>query len=361
MSKIGYRGLLAIGDPHLASRVPGFRKDEYPKVILRKLEWCLEYAHREQLLPCLLGDVFHWPRDNANWLLGAVLDVMKHEVLAISGNHDCAENTLGEDDSLSVIAKAGRLRLLNHASTWRGTINGQPVVVGGTPWGQPMPSEWRAEAAGPLCPLVFWLVHEDVSFPGYDAGRIEPAPIPGIDVVINGHIHHAREEVTAGCTTWLNPGNIARVKRSDSTRDSIPSVLRIDVDPPLESEFESAGLLWHDPGTGASDVDLIRQCWHTRRVAIPHEPFDQVFHAEVLSESIAPGESAFVHGLAELVARRTESGAGLREFLQHNVTQFDERVAQEIMNLAEEVLRDIRSSKGSGVFSGPAQQSASTV
>jgi hypothetical protein len=68
-----------------------------------------------------------------------------------------------------------------------------------------------------------------------------------------------------------------------------------------------------------------------------------------------------VHGLAELVARRTESGAGLREFLQHNVTQFDERVAQEIMNLAEEVLRDIRSSKGSGVFSGPAQQSASTV
>jgi predicted phosphodiesterase len=337
MSKPSYRGLLVIGDPHLASRVPGFRKDEYPKVILRKLEWCLEYARREQLLPCLLGDVFHWPRDNANWLLGAVLDLMKYEVLAISGNHDCAENALSEDDSLSVIAKAGRLRLLDHVSTWRGTINGQPVIIGGTPWGQPLPREWRGEGSGELRSLVFWLTHEDVRFPGYEAGRIEPIPIPGIDVVINGHIHHARDEVTAGCTAWLNPGNIARVKRSDSARDSVPSALRIDVDPPSGPDSDSFRLLWGDRRIEAAGPGA--RCWHTRRVTIPHEPFEQVFHAEVLSEPIAPGESAFVHGLAELVARRTESGAGLREFLRQNLSQLDERVALEIMNLAEEVLQ----------------------
>ena len=29
-------GLLFIGDPHLASRVPGFRKDDYPRTILAK-------------------------------------------------------------------------------------------------------------------------------------------------------------------------------------------------------------------------------------------------------------------------------------------------------------------------------------
>ena len=32
-----YEGLLFVGDPHLASRVPGFRKDDYPRVALEKL------------------------------------------------------------------------------------------------------------------------------------------------------------------------------------------------------------------------------------------------------------------------------------------------------------------------------------
>jgi len=39
MSKT-YAGLMFIGDPHLASRIPGFRKDDYPKVVLEKLDWC---------------------------------------------------------------------------------------------------------------------------------------------------------------------------------------------------------------------------------------------------------------------------------------------------------------------------------
>lgn len=28
------QGLLFIGDPHLEARVPGFRKDDYPQVVL---------------------------------------------------------------------------------------------------------------------------------------------------------------------------------------------------------------------------------------------------------------------------------------------------------------------------------------
>ena len=36
-------GILFIGDPHLASRAPGFRKDDYPRAILKKLQWSLGY------------------------------------------------------------------------------------------------------------------------------------------------------------------------------------------------------------------------------------------------------------------------------------------------------------------------------
>jgi hypothetical protein len=58
MSDGNYVGLLLIGDPHLEGRQPGFRKDDYPNVILDKLAWCLDYAAVNHLLPAILGDLF---------------------------------------------------------------------------------------------------------------------------------------------------------------------------------------------------------------------------------------------------------------------------------------------------------------
>jgi hypothetical protein len=39
MPKEQYSGLLCIGDPHIASRAPEFRKDDYPRTSHGKLEW----------------------------------------------------------------------------------------------------------------------------------------------------------------------------------------------------------------------------------------------------------------------------------------------------------------------------------
>src|SRR4051812_35885927 len=125
MANREYQGLLFIGDPHLASRIPGFRKDDYPRVIARKLAWCINYCREHALLPVLLGDLFHHPRDNANWLLGEILDILGQElVLSIHGNHDVRENVLTEDDSFMVIARSGRLHLLDQDGPWSGTIAG---------------------------------------------------------------------------------------------------------------------------------------------------------------------------------------------------------------------------------------------
>src|SRR3954471_22382711 len=99
-----FSGILCIGDPHLASRPPGFRKDDYPRVMLKKLKWSLDYARDEQLLPVLLGDLFHYPRDNANWLLVECIGLLGRERLcAIAGNHDCTEDRLNEHDTLSIL------------------------------------------------------------------------------------------------------------------------------------------------------------------------------------------------------------------------------------------------------------------
>ena len=67
-------GLLFIGDPHLSGRNPGLRKDKYPEEILKKLTWCLEKAKEQNLHPVLWGDLFHYPRDNPNWLINRLID-----------------------------------------------------------------------------------------------------------------------------------------------------------------------------------------------------------------------------------------------------------------------------------------------
>src|SRR5688572_26256698 len=109
-----YSGILFIGDPHLASRVPGFRRDDYPRAILEKLRFLLAEALDRRLLPAILGDLFDLPRDNANWLLGEVVELLAgRRVIGIHGNHDCRENSLADDDSLSVILKARALRLVD--------------------------------------------------------------------------------------------------------------------------------------------------------------------------------------------------------------------------------------------------------
>jgi DNA repair exonuclease SbcCD nuclease subunit len=306
-----YAGLLVIGDPHLEGRQPGFRKDDYPEVILTKLAWCLDFAAMNRLLPAILGDLFDKPRDNPNWLLARLLDLLRGEVLSLYGNHDCADPVLSDHDSLSLLVKSGRLRLVSAEHPWVGTLGGRAAVVGGSSYRQEIPAQYEPPTAAGSHPLVVWLAHHDVLIPGYDEGRIRPFEIAGVELLINGHIHRRLDEVRAGATRWLTPGNITRRSRNEACRAHAPAVLRIDV-------------------TAAS--------YELAFVEVPHRPFDEVFHEVVADAPADGGASAFVAGLAELQARRTDSGAGLLPFLEQNLGQFQPAVAAEIMNLASEVL-----------------------
>ena len=310
-----YVGLLFIGDPHLEGRSPGFRRDDYPRVILEKLEWCLRYAATHRLLPAMLGDLFDKPRDNPTWMLGSLIDLLSGiTCLSIYGNHDCADPELCDHDSLSLLVKSGRLRLLDD-HPWNGVMNGRLVVVGGSSYRKLIPDHFeRGQNFASQPPLVFWLTHHDVIVPGYEEqGRVQPREIVGIDLIINGHIHRHLQDVEVGKTLWMTPGNISRRTRNEATKDHVPSVLRIDV-----------------------GVD-----GYTRQfVEVPHQPFDEVFHSAVAETAADNTASAFVTGLAELQARRTDSGAGLLAFLDKNLSQFETIVADEIMSLAKEVVEN---------------------
>lgn len=325
MSTHDYCGLAFIGDPHLSSRAPGFRRDDYPRTALAKLKFCLETALEQRLLPVLLGDVFDRPRDNANWLIGELLDLLsRDEVLAIYGNHDCRENSLTDDDSFSILLKSGHVRLLTPVFPWQGTINGQHVIVGGSPWGQPVPdcypeyaceqtTLFSVEQLGPedepdKDSLVIWVTHHDLrTSPEMQTG-IKPDERRGIDIVINGHLHKRQDPIVTGKTTWLIPGNLTRLGRSETSRTQPPAFLRVDIEP---------------------------DAWQSEYVEIPHEPFDNVFFEAAKAPELDGLESSFVRGLAELQAHRTESGAGLIYFLEQNLPGIEEPIAQEVLSLAE--------------------------
>ncbi|MCC5876761.1 MAG: metallophosphoesterase family protein [Candidatus Sumerlaeia bacterium] len=306
-----YQGLLCIGDPHLASRNPGFRKDEYPTAILGKLRWALEYAGTEKLLPVLLGDLFHWPRDNANWLLTEVLNLFAgREILSVTGNHDTTERNLREDDSLAVIAASGRVRLVDQTGPWSGRIAGRPVVIGGSTWSDKLPDGYTEAGEDAL---VIWIAHHNIGFPGAGEDWLRPRALPGIDILINGHIHRPMEDVKKGNTHWINPGNISRVQRADAVREARPAVLRLDIQ---ESD------------------------WTVTRVEVPFADFEEVFHLELANDMTPVDSSAFVQGLETLRQLKTEGGVGLLEFLDRNLSKFDDDVAEEIRSLAKEVCVD---------------------
>jgi DNA repair exonuclease SbcCD nuclease subunit len=314
-----YRGILFIGDTHLASRTPNFRKDDYPRESLKDFQWCLDYARKHKLLPAVLGDLFHWPRDNANWLLNAILETLSgREVISIYGNHDCQESRLTEHDSLMVLARAGALTLLDGDTIWRGKMQGQQIVVGGTSWGQECCADVPRQSSDLF---IFWMTHHDWLLPGYEEhgrplGKLEPKVLRGAALVVNGHIHRPLADYTYETSRWLNPGSVARVKRDYHTRNHKPTLVRVNI-----------------TETG----------WSHELVPIPHKPFEEIFHATLTDGSGLPlfdNTSAFIQGLAELQARRTDTGAALGEFLDHNLGRFPAEVAAEIRSLAEEVLAD---------------------
>ena len=315
-SKTEYVGLLIIGDPHIEGRQPGFRKDDFPNVILGKVEWCLKYAKQNQLLPTFLGDLFDKPRDNPTWMIGRLIEIMSTTPsIGIYGNHDCADPVLNENDSLSILIKAGCIQLVSERRPWSGVMNERMVYVGGSSYRQPIPEEFALNAARRRSffetdPFVVWLTHHDIDIAGYENGRFKPYEIENVDLLINGHIHRRLENVQAGQTTWMTPGNISRRSRSEANKEHIPTVLRIDV--------------------GLDEYKI-------SDVVVPHRSHDEVFHDSLAVAKIEQSTSDFVTGLKELTSRRTESGAGLHEFLSENLCQFEPGVAREIKSLANEV------------------------
>ena len=285
------RGLLLIPDPHVAATPPMQRLDSYMDDVLAKLAACLDHAAAEELVPVVLGDLFHWPRENPNVVMVALIELFReHHPYVLVGNHDKYQARFTADTSLAVLRAAGVCAVLDEPGLFlRLETPDGPAVIGASPDGAALPVSVAKESGE----ASVWLTHHNVGFPDFLDKHVKIREIPGLDWVITGHIHRPQPTVAAGMTRWANPGNVTRLKFSRRSMERAP-----------------AAAVWR-PGLD----DLV--VW-----PVPHRPFAAVFpDQELPPEESAPAEvqSGFLEGLARLAWKRTREGAGLQEFLRANL------------------------------------------
>ncbi len=312
-----YKGVAFIGDPHLEARQPGFRKDNYAETILRKLDWILANCRRQNWLPVFLGDFFERPRDNPNRLIVRLMDLLSlQDSVGIYGNHDCSEPVLTDDDSLSVLLRGSRLRLISAMQLAAIQMESKTVLIGGSSYREPLPSSFTSPVAANAA-YVCWVTHHDLVDSENPHAKIgvRPKAIPGIDAVINGHLHRQQEERVCGGTRWLVPGNVSRRSRHEAATTQRPQFLLL--------ALYMGGVTFET-------------------VEVPHEPAEKVFHELIFEAAqLEKNESTFIRGLAALESIRTDSGAGLVQFLKLNQQHFTPEVNNYIEGLRQEVMDNV--------------------
>jgi predicted phosphodiesterase len=291
LPQLSANGLLLVPDPHVAATPPMQRLDSYMEDVLAKLAACLAHAVAENLVPIVLGDLFHWPRENPNALIVALIDLFRpHTPYVLVGNHDKYQARFTSDTSLAVLAAAGVVHVLDAPGLFARLVSPTgTAVLGASPDGAPLPVSVDKDPGEESV----WFTHHNVGFPDFLDKHVKIREIPGLDWVVNGHIHRPQPTVVAGCTRWANPGNITRLKFSRRAKDRVP-----------------AAAVWRP---GAAELEA----W-----PVPFRPFAEVFPDQEFppEEEAAPtGESRFLEGLARLAWRRTREGAGLGEFLRANL------------------------------------------
>jgi len=213
-----YNGLLFIGDPHLSSKRIGRRIDDYTNTALNKIDQAFSTAYDNNLLPIVLGDLFHRANDTDPTLLTKLFEIIRKrpiEILSIVGNHDIKDTTLTENTAMSIIKASGLVYVID---TPQSVVIKDLCAAHFVPYGFDIPNEVSNNFKLPNIVIT----HHDLNFGMYSENIIALKPIKNCRAVINGHLHVTQKPIKVGETTYFNPGNITRLTLD--TVDHIPSV-----------------------------------------------------------------------------------------------------------------------------------------
>ena len=128
--------LIFIPDVHLQEYSPRSRKDNYPTVVLDKLNWVVDYVNKEEATCIFLGDIFNAVNMPMIYMYRCI-DVFKRfnkVPYVIIGNHDIPRNNqeLMDRSPLGLLEKVGLVQYLQELKFDNTTIKGfhftQPIT-----------------------------------------------------------------------------------------------------------------------------------------------------------------------------------------------------------------------------------------
>ncbi len=229
-------GFLFIGDPHVAERKPGRRKDkDFSSAILKKISQSIDLANDRNQVPVILGDLFDRPKienESLKTRLARILMKSRHRVVCLLGNHERKNASLSDGDTIAYFAATNVIDLISESGAYgQFDFNGHRVGLGGTPYGQDIPTD--VSGIFHDCNAVVWISHHDLEFEGAYPNSIPTHEIKGCKLVINGHMHLQKKPVQKGGTLWFNPGNITR--QAIDAIDHIPRVYSLNGTGQLEA------------------------------------------------------------------------------------------------------------------------------
>ena len=217
------RGLLIIGDVHLASLRPERRKDNYAAAVLDKISQALTIARTEKLIPVFLGDMFHRHVERSEEIKTELTELLADSwavPLCNTGNHDMGGEVLQKSDSLAWYAASKLIKVCTVSGPMgEYSLDGIKVGVGMTPYGQHIPDD--VGECFPQADGVIWFTHHDLAFEGAYPGALPLKTISGCGIAVNGHMHLLKPPVI-GETTWCNFGSLSRT--ATDAADHVPAV-----------------------------------------------------------------------------------------------------------------------------------------
>lgn len=328
-----YNGILFVGDPHVWSKTPDKRLDDYTSTILRKMDDAVDIALKNNLYMIILGDLFHKKEENNIDMLTKLTRILRklpEPCATVEGNHEKSQTKLSDDVALSLLREAGVIYTMENNGLW-GKFNfkdGNSCYIGATPYGEKIPSKVELPAKEPNKSIpIIWLTHHDLDFGSTYPGAVPIKEIHGSSMLVNGHIHGTKRSLTFGNMRAHNPGNISRL--SSDMEDHVPAVWKWE----MKNGFEIESIV----------LDHQKELFNLvgKQIEVPKMP-DQV------EEDITPQQvSLFVENMEQFSTvydpQQTDEGAHVKEGIINlgKVMNTEADFLNEMLEIHEETMKEI--------------------
>ncbi len=236
---------LVINDIHASDRPPLGRAENYSDEILTKLVEAIQIAQKQQCdFIVLTGDIFHrfrGPQISYSLIIELLAIFHRNSIptYAIAGNHDLSMSGIKSvfEMPFGLLALAGAFIWLKEPvvvddmallipRNWGPSLDKLPSAVG--------LNKKEKELIGDA-QYAIMVAHASILPPGesrpYPHHIVTDLKLPGVDLVLSGHIHEELGIHELRDLTFANVGSLARVSRTKEARERTPSVLEVELTP----------------------------------------------------------------------------------------------------------------------------------